>query len=72
MLSLGWSPRSVRLNNIWDKLQKSTYDDIPGFHAANDQLPQDIMHVLFEGVVPLELRLLLHELMRKDTLISTF
>lgn len=40
---------------------KSPLNDIPGFHAANNQLPQDIMHVLFEGVVPLELKLMLQE-----------
>ena len=29
------------------------------FHVANHELPpQDIMHVLFEGVVPLELKLM--------------
>lgn len=44
---------------------RSPLNDIPGFHAANNQLPQDIMHVLFEGVVPLELKLMLQEFVRK-------
>lgn len=34
---------------------KSPLNKIEDFHAI-DQLPQDIMHVLFEGVVPYELR----------------
>ena len=41
---------------------RSPLNDLPGFH---DQLPQDIMHVLFEGVVPLELKLMLQEFVRK-------
>lgn len=44
---------------------RSPLDDIPGFHAANNQLPQDIMHVLLEGVVPLELKLILQEFVKK-------
>lgn len=44
---------------------RSPLNDIPGFHAANNQLPQDIMHVLFEGVVPLELKLMLQEFVKK-------
>ena len=36
----------------------STLNDIDNFHVVN-QLPQDIMHVLLEGVIPYELRLLL-------------
>ena len=44
---------------------RSPLNNIPGFHAANNQLPQDIMHVLFEGVVQLELKLMLQEFVRK-------
>ena len=40
-------------------------NDIPGFHAANNQLPQDIMHVLFKGVVQLELKLMLQEFVNR-------
>ena len=43
---------------------RSPLNDIPGFHAANNQLPQDIMHVLL-GVVPLELKLMLQEFVKK-------
>ena len=36
----------------------SPLNDITGFHVV-DQMPQDMMHVLFEGVIPYELTLLL-------------
>ena len=39
---------------------RSTLNDIDTFHVIN-QLPQDIMHVLFEGVVPHEIQLMLYE-----------
>lgn len=29
------------------------------FHVADDQLPQDVMHVLLEGAVPYTMRLML-------------
>ena len=38
---------------------RSSLNTIKGFHVANSQLPQDIMHILLEGVLPLELKLLL-------------
>ena len=37
---------------------RSPLNEINGFHAASGQLPQDIMHVLFEGVLHMELRLM--------------
>ena len=36
----------------------SILNDIENFHVVN-QLPQDIMHVLLEGVIPYELTLML-------------
>ena len=39
---------------------KSILNDIDSFHVIN-QLPQDIMHVLLEGVVPHELQLMLYD-----------
>lgn len=36
----------------------SPLNQLKGFHVV-DQLPQDIMHVLFEGVIPYELSLML-------------
>lgn len=37
----------------------SPLNEIDYFHVANWQLPQDVMHVLFEGVLPLETKLML-------------
>ena len=37
----------------------SPLNKINGFHAASGQMPQDIMHVLFEGVLHKEIRLML-------------
>lgn len=43
----------------------SILNDIDNFHVVN-QLPQDIMHVLLEGVIPYELKLLLtHYIVQK-------
>ena len=36
----------------------SPLNDLDNFHVVN-QLPQDIMHILLEGVIPYELSLLL-------------
>ena len=33
---------------------RSPLNDLKHFHAANFQLPQDIMHIVLEGVVPYE------------------
>ena len=37
---------------------KSSLNEIPHFHLPT-MLPQDVMHILFEGVVPRELKLML-------------
>ena len=37
----------------------SPLNKISFFNVANSQLPQDIMHILFEGVIPLEVKLML-------------
>lgn len=37
---------------------RSPLNSLKGFHVA-DNLPQDIMHVLFEGVLPYEIALML-------------
>ena len=37
----------------------SPLNNIKGFHAAGGQIPQDIMHVLFEGALHLEVQLML-------------
>ena len=38
---------------------RSSLNEIPLFNVADWQLPQDVMHVLLEGVLPLELKLFL-------------
>lgn len=40
---------------------RSPLNDLYGFHVADGQLPQDIMHLLLEGVIPYELKLMLHD-----------
>ena len=44
----------------------SPLKQIHEFHVANSQLPQDIMHVLFEGVIPKEIKLMLHAFISKN------
>lgn len=44
----------------------SCLNQIKHFHVANLQLPQDVMHVLLEGVLPLETRLMLHCFIYED------
>ena len=41
---------------------ESILNELPLFHVADWQLPQDIMHIILEGVLPLELKLLLRYL----------
>jgi len=38
---------------------RSPLNDLQHFHVANDQLPQDVMHIMLEGVVPYEVQLML-------------
>lgn len=38
----------------------SVLNDLEHFHVANNQLPQDIMHILLEGVIPYTMSLMLH------------
>lgn len=40
---------------------RSPLNDIGQFHVANWQLPQDVMHVLLEGVVKQEIQLILRQ-----------
>ena len=41
---------------------RSPLNDLSNFHVANIQLPQDVMHVLLEGIVKNELNVLLQHL----------
>uniref|UniRef100_A0A1X7V8I2 Uncharacterized protein n=1 Tax=Amphimedon queenslandica TaxID=400682 RepID=A0A1X7V8I2_AMPQE len=45
---------------------RSRLNDISLFHVANWQLPQDVMHILLEDVLPLELKLLLNFLISNN------
>ena len=38
---------------------RSELNKIEGFHVVNSQLPQDAMHVILEGVLPMEIKALL-------------
>lgn len=42
----------------------SPLNSINYFHVAQSQMPQDIMHVLLEGVLPMETKLLLNRFMQ--------
>ena len=42
-------------------LYRSPLNELKHFHVANGQLPHDIMHVILEGALPLEVRLLLRK-----------
>lgn len=37
----------------------SVLNDIPDFHVTDGQMPQDMMHVLLEGALPFEIKLML-------------
>ena len=37
----------------------SPLNDLEHFHVANNQLPQDVMHIMLEGVLPYEVQLML-------------
>ena len=45
---------------------RSPLNDLEHFHVANTQLPQDVMHVLFEGVIKDELNHLLKYLVASN------
>lgn len=48
----------------------STLNEIDYFHVVGGQLPQDIMHVLYEGVLPLNVRHMLHRFVCEEKLFS--
>lgn len=47
----------------------SPLNDLKGFHVVNN-MPHDIMHVLFEGVLPYEVTLLIRQLIVQEKLFS--
>lgn len=46
----------------------SCLNEIKYFHVANFQMPQDVMHIILEGALPLETRLMLNSFMDDDIL----
>ena len=48
----------------------SPLNQISGFHAASGQMPQDIMHVLLEGVLHLEMKLMLKHFIQNESYFS--
>ena len=44
----------------------SPLNSLDHFHVVGGQLPQDVMHVLYEGVLPLEVKLLLYQLVFEE------
>lgn len=67
MITTSYDYHCSILNGPLSKAESVTYginypsplNKITGFHAAGGQMPQDVMHVLFEGVLHLEIRLML-------------
>ncbi len=57
--SLLSGPLASELSTTYGVNFCSPLNQIDYFHVANNQIPQDIMHVLFEGMIPLETKLLL-------------
>ena len=53
------SPFASRDSTTYGVNSKSPLNDLLHFHVTNGQLPQDVMHIMFEGVLPLEIKLLL-------------
>ena len=49
---------------------ESPLNKLDGFHVANGQLPQDIMHVIYEGVLPLNIKLMLERFICTDKIFS--
>ena len=45
--------------------QRSVLNDLFSFHVADGQLPQDVMHILLEGVLPYALKLMLNDFINK-------
>ena len=51
-------PYSERDSTTYGVNRKSILNDILHFHVASGQMPQDLMHVILEGVLPLEMKLM--------------
>ena len=49
---------------------RSPLNQVSDFHVASGQLPQDLMHVLFEGVLIMEIKLMLQKFIGEDKFFS--
>ena len=48
----------------------SPLNELKNFHVVSGQLPQDIMHVIYEGVFLLNIRLMLNKFINEDRLFT--
>ena len=46
-------------NSTTYSIMKVPLNEISGFHVANNQIPQEVMHIILEGTLPLEIKLML-------------
>ena len=53
-------PLSSEDSTTYGIVDNSPLNEIEHFHIANFQMPQDVMHILLEGVLPLETRLMMN------------
>lgn len=67
--SLLLGPLASTHSTTYGTTGSSVLNDISHFHVVT-QLPQDIMHVLLEGVVPYEVRLMLKTFITEDELLT--
>ena len=50
--------------------RRSVLNQVDYFNVASGQLPQDVMHVLYEGVLPLNVKLMLHRFISEEHLFT--
>ena len=67
--SLLTGPLASEHSTTYGVTGSSTLNEIANFHVVT-QLPQDIMHVLLEGVVPYEVRLMMKSFITEDKLLT--
>ena len=68
--SLLQGPLAAHDSTTYGVNSESVLNEFDDFHVANGQLPQDIMHVLYEGVLPLNIRLMLGKFVLTDKLFT--
>ena len=58
-VSLLNGPMAKEISITYGITCNSPLNQIDNFHVTNSQLPQDVMHVLLEGMLPLETKLMI-------------